>query len=66
MNIEIKRDLASRWFQTLQNAFCEDIVRIEKKSPNLFLKVGKEVIKKMKVEVNIEYCKMEKCLKKLG
>ena len=29
MNLEIKRDLASSWFKTLQNAFCEDIVRIE-------------------------------------
>ena len=29
MNLEIKRDLASNWFKTLQNAFCEDIVRIE-------------------------------------
>ena len=29
MNLEIKRDLVSNWFKTLQNAFCEDIVRIE-------------------------------------
>ena len=29
MNSEIKRDLVSNWFKTLQNAFCEDIVRIE-------------------------------------
>ena len=29
MNLEIKRDLVSNWFKTLQNAFCKDIVRIE-------------------------------------
>tara|TARA_A100001011_G_scaffold400622_1_gene516900 strand:+ start:3141 stop:3968 length:828 start_codon:yes stop_codon:yes gene_type:complete len=30
MNLEIKRELVSNWFKTLQNAFCEDIKRIEK------------------------------------
>ena len=30
MNLEIKRDLVSSWFKTLQDAFCEDVVRIEK------------------------------------
>ena len=30
MNLEIKRGLVSNWFKTLQNAFCEDIIRIEK------------------------------------
>ena len=30
MNFEIKRELVSNWFKTLQNAFCEDIIRIEK------------------------------------
>ena len=30
MNLEIKRELVSNWFKTLQNAFCEDITRIEK------------------------------------
>ena len=30
MNLETKRDLVSNWFKTLQNAFCEDIIRIEK------------------------------------
>ena len=30
MNLEIKRELVSNWFKTLQNAFCEDIMRIEK------------------------------------
>ena len=30
MNLEIKKGLVSNWFKTLQNAFCEDIIRIEK------------------------------------
>ena len=30
MNLEIKRELVSNWFKTLQNAFCKDIIRIEK------------------------------------
>ena len=30
MNLEIKRELVSNWFKTIQNAFCEDIIRIEK------------------------------------
>ena len=30
MNLEIKRELVSNWFKTLQNAFCQDIIRIEK------------------------------------
>ncbi len=30
MKLEIKRELVSNWFKTLQNVFCEDIIRIEK------------------------------------
>ena len=29
MNLEIKKDLASNWFKTLQNAICESIIRLE-------------------------------------
>ena len=46
MNLEIKRDLASRWFQTLQNAFCEDVVRIEKKKSKFISKSWKRSNKK--------------------
>ena len=46
MNLEIKRDIASRWFQTLQNAFCEDIVRIEKKKSKFISKSWKRSNKK--------------------
>ena len=30
MNLEIKKDLTSNWFKTLQDAFCDDICKIEK------------------------------------
>ncbi len=31
MNLEIKKDLTSNWFKTLQNAFCNSIYNIENK-----------------------------------
>ena len=30
MNLEIKKDLTSNWFKTLQESFCNDIVKFEK------------------------------------
>ena len=30
MNLEIKQDLASNWFKILQNAFCDDIIKLER------------------------------------
>ena len=30
MNIEIKKNLASNWFKTLQDSFCENINLLEK------------------------------------
>ena len=40
MNLEIKKDLTSNWFKTLQESFCDDIIKLEKnktkfKSTNL-------------------------------
>ena len=64
MNIEIKKDLTSNWFKILQDAICDDIKKFEKKFP-LNQQFGKEILKKMKVVVNIEYLKMEKFLIKL-
>ena len=29
MILEIKKDLASNWFKTLQEAFCNDICKLE-------------------------------------
>ena len=30
MNLEIKKSLVSNWFKTLQDAFCDDICKLEK------------------------------------
>ena len=30
MNLEIKKDLTSNWFKILQNAFCDDIIKLER------------------------------------
>ena len=30
MNLSFKKDLASNWFKLLQNAICNDIIKIEK------------------------------------
>ena len=30
MNLEIKKDLTSNWFKTLQESFCDDIIKFEK------------------------------------
>ena len=30
MDNEIKKDLASNWFKLLQNAICDDIIKLEK------------------------------------
>ena len=32
MHLDIKKDLASNWFKTLQNSFCNDILKLEKKN----------------------------------
>ena len=29
MNAEFKKDLTSNWFKTLQEAFCDDIIKLE-------------------------------------
>ena len=59
MDQEIKKDLASNWFQTLQDAFCDDIAKLEKNRSNLNLLHGEEINLKMKVEENTEYLVME-------
>ena len=30
MNLEIKKNLTSNWFKNLQNAFCDNICKLEK------------------------------------
>jgi len=34
MDISIKKDLASNWFKVLQNAICDNILKIEKNKVN--------------------------------
>ena len=54
MDLNVKKDLTSNWFKTLQNSICYSISNLEKN------KIEFETKKKMKVEVNTEYLKMEK------
>ena len=64
MDISIKKDLASNWFKLLQNAICDDIIKIEKNKVNFQSTSWNRSSKKMRVVVNIEFLKMEKFLKK--
>ena len=34
MDNEIKKDLASNWFKLLQNAICDDIIKLENNKIN--------------------------------
>ena len=65
MDTSYKKDLASNWFKLLQNAICDDILKIEKNKIKFKETVWKRSKKKMKAVVNIEFSKMEKFLKKL-
>ena len=66
MNFEIKKDLASNWFKTLQDAFCDNICKLEKNQTQFKSTKWKRNKKKMKVVVNTEFFKMEKFLIKLA
>ncbi len=46
MNLEIKKDLVSNWFKTLQNVFCNDIIKIEKSRANFKSTIWKRNNKK--------------------
>jgi len=46
MDISIKKDLASNWFKLLQNAICDDILKIEKNKVNFQSTSWKRSIKK--------------------
>ena len=62
MNLEIKKDLASNWFKSLQNSICNTICKLENNKINLIQLHGKETKKKMKAVVNIEFYKMARSL----
>ena len=46
MNLETKKDLASGWFKLLQDAFCEDINKLEKNKANFKVTTWKRNNKK--------------------
>ena len=46
MNSEIKKNLASNWFKTLQEAFCEDIIKLEKNKVKFKSNIWKRNAKK--------------------
>ena len=41
MDLEIKKNLASNWFKSLQNAFCDDICKLEREKLNFKTTVWK-------------------------
>ena len=46
MDLEIKKDLTSNWFKILQNAFCDDICKLEKNKLKFKSKTWKRSNKK--------------------
>ena len=46
MNLEIKKDLTSNWFKILQNAFCDDIIKLERNKLKFKTTVWKRCHKK--------------------
>ena len=57
MNFEIKKDLASNWFKTLQDAFCDNICKLEKnKKKNGLLKIKKcNILNEVDIQSSICY-----------
>ena len=55
MELEIKKDLVSSWFKTLQDAICHSINDIENNKKQFISTNWKKIIIKMKVEVNLEF-----------
>ena len=55
MDFDTKKNLASNWFKTLQNALCESIIKLENSKTEFKSTTWKRNKKKKKVEVNIEY-----------
>jgi coproporphyrinogen III oxidase len=54
MDNEIKKDLASNWFKLLQNAICDDIIKLENNKINFQSTIWKR--NKSKDEGGGEYC----------
>ena len=63
MDLEIKKNLVSNWFKTLQDSICHDINSFEKNRTKFDTKLWKRSIKKMKVVENIEFQKWKSLMK---
>ena len=46
MDLNIKKDLASNWFKLLQNAVCDDVLKLEKNKIKFISTTWKRNIKK--------------------
>ena len=55
MNSETKKNLASNWFKTLQDTFCDDISKIEKNKNNLNIKENTKFLKSNMCESTIDF-----------
>ena len=66
MNLEIKKDLASNWFKTLQDAFCDDICKIEKNKIQFKSKTWKRNTKKDEGGGEYRILKNGKIFEKVG
>ena len=66
MDISIKKDLASNWFELLQNAICEDILKIEKNKVNFQSTSWKRNIKKDEGGGEYRILKNGKIFEKVG
>ena len=64
MDIDIKKDLTSNWFKLLQNAICDDIIKLERNKFKFKSTSWKRNTKKMREVENTEFLAMEKYLKK--
>ena len=66
MNIEIKKNLASNWFKTLQEAFCNDIKKIEKNKVQFKSTTWKRNLKKNEGGGEYRILKNGKIFEKVG
>ena len=66
MEISIKKDLASNWFKLLQNAICDDILKIEKNKVNFESTTWKRSNKKDEGGGEFRILKNGKIFEKVG
>ena len=66
MNLEIKKDLVSNWFKTLQDAFCDDICKLEKNKSQFKSTTWKRNIKKDEGGGEYRILKNGKIFEKVG